>query len=285
MKDKLYQEYGFQINYLTYKKNYIFFENYANKYMICKTEFDNKTLENLSNIVNYLDTYAIFFHQIVPNKKGYFFNFGNNNYVVLKLRILTERKVSLEEILKLSNISIMIDTRNLMEEKIDFLEKYLANYENLVLENFNYFVGLAENSITLFNLKGNHEKKYINHRRLHYNESTIDFYNPLNIVMDYKTRDVAEYAKSLFLVGDDKTIEFLRFINIDDWYTYFSRILFPSFYFDEIDNYINSNIEMDKKRISFLANSFEKKLKELYIYISSRVKMPYIEWLSNVYNF
>ena len=283
MKDKLYQKYGFKITYLTYKKDHIFFENNNIKYMICKTELSNNELAELDNIVRYLEKYAIFFHQIVLNDGGYLFEFGSQNYVVLKMRML-ERKIDFSEILKVSFIQVPNENFNLIESKIDFLEQYLANYENLDFENFNYFIGLAENSISLFNLS-NSPKNYINHKRIHYNETTIDFYNPLNIIIDYKTRDIAEYSKNLFVFGDDRIIEILKYISIDSWYTYFARVVFPSFYFDEIDNYIINNIKMDKKRIRSLANSFESKIRELYIYINSYVKMPYIEWLGQVNNF
>ena len=218
MKDKLYQEYGLKINYLIFKKEYICFNDNDNKYMICKTNLSYRDLDELNYIVNYLDNYAIFFHQLVKGKNGYVFEFSGNKYVLLKIRIVSERIININEILKLSSIPFRVENSNLIEQKIDFLEEYVANYETK-FENFDYFIGLAENSILLFNLHNPSEKRYLNHKRIHFNETAFDFYNPLNIVIDYRTRDLAEYAKSLFIAGNDKIFEYLKLIKIDDWYT------------------------------------------------------------------
>lgn len=285
MKEKLYLEYGYKIDYLTYKKDYIYFEYNDSKYFIYKTIFTEEQLSKLNQIVNHLDNYAIFFHQLIPNKQGFKFEFANDTYVLIKPRIISERPITLNEIIKVSNVPVENFNYNIIETKIDFIEQYLANYESLELENINYFIGLAENSITLFNLTNSSSKIYLNHRRIHYNEKAFDFYNPLNIVIDYRSRDLAEYAKSLFLFGNNKLIEFLKYFDYNDWYTYFARVLYPSFYFDLVDNYINKSIKFDKKRINYLANSFEQALRELYIYISSNINMPDIEWLRNINNF
>lgn len=283
MKEKIYEEYGYKIDYLIYKKNHILFELNDSKYMILKTNLSNERLLILNNIVNYLDNYAIFFHQIVTGKKGFIFDFGNEHYVILRLRIVSERTINIDEILRLSNISINVDFDNSIEEKIDFIEKYLANYD-LDLGNINYFIGLSENAIALFNMI-NVGKNFIGHKRVNYMEKAVDFYNPLNIVLDYKTRDLAEYSKSLFMNGQDRIIDNLRFLDYPDWLSYFARVMFPSYYFDMVDQYIESGTLMDNKKISNLANSFEKVLKELYKTISLNINIPYIGWLNNINNF
>ncbi len=284
MKEKVYEEFGIKPDYLIYKKNYIWFEYNDFKYIVMQTNYDEKKLGYLNQLVNYLDNYGFFFHQLIGGKNGFIMTFGDKNYVLLKLRIIKERVITVDEILKLSSISVKEIGITNIEEKIDFLEQYLANYENLELINFNYFIGLAENAIEMFNLYGAENKNYINHRRLVYNENTLEFYNPLNLVIDYHTRDLAEYVKSLFISGENKVIEYLKYLNYKDWYTYFARMLFPSFYFDFIDNYIKNGQEFNKKRISNLANSYEKMLRDTYYSINSKVIMPNITWLSNVNN-
>ena len=136
----------------------------------------------------------------------------------------------------------------------------------------------------MFNLIDNKSKIYINHSRVYFGEKAIDFYNPLNIVLDYKTRDLAEYGKSAFMSGKNIIIDNLKFLRYEDWLSYFSRVLFPSFYFDQVDQYISFGKKMDEKRISLLANSFEQVLRDLYNTISMQIKAPYIDWLSNVDN-
>ena len=285
MKDKLYEEYGYKIDYLIYKKDYICFDSNDSKYMLFKTNLGETELEYLNSVVKYLDNFAIFFHEIIPNKKGYILEFGHEKYVLIKPRIINNRPITLEEIMKVSSIMVRNESRNIIEEKIDFLEQYLANYENLDLGNVNYFIGLSENAIALFNIVGNRNKNYVNHKRIYYNEPAIDFYNPLNIIIDYRSRDLAEYAKSLFINGNDQVIEYLKYLNYNDWVTYFARVIFPTYYFDMVDFAIKKGIKIDKKRINNLANSFEKMLRNLYLYISNIINIPSIEWLGNINNF
>jgi len=285
MKEKIYEEYGYKVSYVIYRNDNIYFELNDSKYMILKTELNELNLLELDKIINYLDNYAIFFHKLVVGKNGFSFQFENNRYVLLKLRIISEREITINEIVKLSNIKINWESKNILENKIDFLEQYLANYENLELEDINYFIGLTENAITIFNIIGENDKKYIGHKRIHCKESTLEFYNPLNIVVDYRSRDLAEYAKSLLLNGVDKTIEFLKYLDYSDWYSYFARIMYPSFYFDLVDNYINKDIKIDKKRINILVNSYEKTIKKLYEFLKIKINIPYIEWLDDINNF
>ena len=284
MKDKLYKEYGYKVECLIYRKEYIYFYYENVKYVILKTNLSEQQLINLSQVVNYLENYSIFFHQLLSNKNGFLFEVGNDHYVLLKPRILVDRLITIDEILKLSSINIERTPENVLENKIDFFEQYLDNY-NFDVENINYFIGLSENSIALFNLIGNQNKKHLNHKRIYYNERTFDFYNPLNLVIDYQSRDLAEYAKSMFIAGNNKIIDYLKYLDYSNWYTYFARVLYPSYYFDLLDKQISLNEKIDKKRINYLANSFEKVLRELYIFINRRVKLPYIDWLSNVDNF
>ena len=51
MKEKIYEEYGYKIDYLIYKKNHILFELNDSKYMILKTNLSNERLLILNNIV------------------------------------------------------------------------------------------------------------------------------------------------------------------------------------------------------------------------------------------
>ena len=285
MKDKLYEKYGYKIDYLTYKNGCISFQLDYSKYMLLKTELSNESLTQLDMIIKKLDNYAIFFHQLIRSKDGFVLEFGKDKYVLIKLRIVNDRKVTINEIIKLSNINIGLFSNNVMEEKIDFIENYLSNNEKTELVNIDYFIGISENSIALFNLLNREDKVYIGHKRIKYNEKAIDFYNPLNIVLDYKTRDLAEYVKSSFISGNNQMKEVLKYLNPSDYLSYFARLLFPSFYFDMVDQYINYGIEMDIKKISNLANSFEKSLRETYNVIFSAINIPYIDWLSKVNNF
>ena len=284
MKDKIYEKYGYRVDYFTYKNDSIYFKIADSKYMLKKTNLSQDELNKINMIVNYLENYGIFFHKLILNKDGYIFEFGEYKYVLLKLRITSDRIIALDEIIKLSSISVDFKYSKSIEEKIDFIEKYLANYEKLDLANISYFIGLAENSISLSMVVKNN-RNFIGHKRIRYNEKAVDFYNPLDIVLDYQSRDLAEYAKSAFINGKNQVVAIMKILNYEEWIAYFSRLLFPSLYFDNVDQFINLGAMLNKKRIRSVANSFEKCLRETYNVIISNINVPYIDWLSNINNF
>ena len=204
-----------------------------------------------------------------------------------------EREITLKEILTISNINIeslklnKINIAQRIENKIDFLEQYIANYEkNYALEDLNYYIGLSENAILLYNLF-EVKSMHVAHKRIHKNEKTIDFYNPLNIILDTKSRDLAEYVKTLFFETDYNLIfDSLKYIKLEEWFFYFSRLLYPSYYFDCLEDIIIYNTDLDcQKKISRKANEYEKNLKNLYRLMNGYIKMPIIEWLGDVDNF
>ena len=72
-------------------------------------------------IVKKLDSYAIFFHQLISSEDGYILKSGEHSYVLIRLRITSDREITMNEILKLSSISINCSFENQLVEKIDFL--------------------------------------------------------------------------------------------------------------------------------------------------------------------
>lgn len=293
MKERVYEEFGYKIDILTYHKEYITFFYNASYYLIQGTDVSEDAIIELSTIVEFLEKHNIFFHQFIKGKTSYLFNYNNKHYVLMKTRIFSQREITLDEILMLSNVSI--DSLNLskvnmakrIEIKIDFLEQYIANYEkNYTLEDLNYYIGLSENAILLYNLL---EIKNIAvaHKRIHKKEKAIDFYNPLNIILDSKSRDLAEYVKTIFFEADyNLMFDALKYVKIEEWLFYFCRLLYPSYYFDCLEDIIIHNTDLDcQKKISLRANEYEKSLKHLYMSMHQYIKMPIIEWLSDVDNF
>ena len=293
MKEKIYEEFGYKIDVLTYHKEYISFFYNDSYYLIQSTEISEETIIELSRIVDFLENHNIFFHQFIKGKNNYLFNYNNKYYVLMKIRIFYEREITLKEILTISNINIeslklnKINIAQRIENKIDFLEQYIANYEkNYALEDLNYYIGLSENAILLYNLF-EVKSMHVAHKRIHKNEKTIDFYNPLNIILDTKSRDLAEYVKTLFFETDYNLIfDSLKYIKLEEWFFYFSRLLYPSYYFDCLEDIIIYNTDLDcQKKISRKANEYEKNLKNLYRLMNGYIKMPIIEWLGDVDNF
>lgn len=122
-------------------------------------------------------------------------------------------------------------------------------------------------------------------RRIDFDD--INFYNPLNIVIDNKSRDSAEYLKYLF-INNDYTYEmlddFLSNLNYSK-YQYgllIARLLFPSHYFDFYEKIVNGCLS--EKEIFPLLNrtkEYECFLRYIYITINKNQSILQIDWLDN----
>lgn len=232
---------------------------------------------------------------IIPNKYNNPLTKVNDTYYVL---ILNKSKVklslSLISNMAISNINITTLERNkwelLWENKIDYYELQIGENEkkySLIRESFDYFIGMAENAISyLVNTKlelkpTNSDQKVVAHNNLM--EPLTD---PSNLILDHKARDVAEYIKLSFW-SNNKNI----FKELDEYFYYnyyspygirvlFSRILYPSFYFNLYDEIIQGKKE--EKELNKIINritDYEIYLYNIYIYLRKYYDIPSIEWL------
>ena len=138
------------------------------------------------------------------------------------------------------------------QAKNDYLEKVLSNNKNEIIEETkDYYIGLAETAIFIAKRSKTLNKKVICHKRINMN-------NDDNRILDYKEREYGEYIKYL-LFHKEKRIEYLKEYvdkNIKSNLSkelIMARILYPSEYFDLIDNYykgidINNDIYKLKKK-------------------------------------
>ena len=87
-------------------------------------------------------------------------------------------------------------------DKNDYLEfqiSELGKKHPIIRESFSYYIGLAETAIALTNEVQNNEITYVySHKRINRDDTLLEFYNPLNITVDARVRDIAEYLKSAF---------------------------------------------------------------------------------------
>ena len=111
------------------------------------------------------------------------------------------------------------------------------------------------------------------------------FYNPLNLVIDHKSRDVAEYFKYLFvnnIYDYDNIKEIIEKLNYST-YQYsllMSRLLFPSFYFDVYESIINDvKREMEIVDIIKRTAEYEEYLYNIYRFINEKKSILKIDWL------
>ncbi len=280
---------------------YFFLNDY--KYYFLKYNRDIRSLDFLVKVSNDLYNKGVLVDTFIFSKdKSYYVNVDDDVFVMLRVNSIEDDSYSLKDIvyfnnLLISNNSVKFDNNwaILWEKKIDDFEVSVSEINNeypLLQESFSYYLGLAENAIAYFKDTINDEdmsnvKVNLNHRRIDVNARSGNINNPLTFTFDYEVRDIAEYIKSKFFYG------VIDFDEVDDLFIsnsfsraslriLFSRLLYPSYYFDEVKNILIFDEGDDglKKYVN-KCESYEDFLIDIYNLINKRVSIPPIEWLLN----
>lgn len=141
------------------------------------------------------------------------------------------------------------------ESKVDYIEKLLLEVkkqDEKVLYIFNYFVGMSEVSIKYFKEKvlknelNSSLQCTIVHKRIGYIYKKIELNDPYNYILDNRVRDISEYVKDSLvrknyteLNNELSTIKKIEYSSLEYGYLV-SRIMFPTFFFDNIESYLYS---------------------------------------------
>lgn len=262
------------------------------------TPYEISEINDIYELSQALLQSGIYIHQIIPNINNELYtNINNINYVLLMLNNDFNKKIELIDITNFNNAVgyIKFDKLNrqnwsrLWEIKIDYFEYQINQFGKKyphIRDSFSYYVGLAETGISLYvNSKVQLSSPVVSHRRIKVNSTYYDLYNPLNLVMDFKVRDAAEYFKDLFLEKDNVFDEIIQYFSMNylstyDCFLFFVRMFFPSFYFDLYEDIVERQLNDNKiKKISEKTVAYEQLLKKLYIYLLQYINMPDIEWL------
>lgn len=246
--------------------------------------------------------------QIVFNKFGQISSdYDNNNYILLKINTNMSSDITINDIIKINN-SLFLNKdkkelyRNnwakLWESKVDYFEyqiKELGRNKKIILNSFSYYIGLAENAISianiceLYNKDNMNEKIVLSHRRINYPCMEYEFYNPLEYIFDIQVRDVSEYLKSMFFYTDrNHTIKELknyllstRLSNYEANMLY-ARLLYPTYYFDIYEKVIE-DLKEESELLDIInkVDEYELFLKEAYFELSRMYKIEQINWIIN----
>jgi len=295
MKNMIEFYYSIKIESIQNNNNTYFF-NIKNNNFIFKPYYNNPNIiEDIYKLNNYIGNH-ISIDKIIANKYNTPITIIHNTPYILLLK-RKKTNINLKDISNISNITpISIKTleRNnweiLWSNKIDYYEMQILENKKkypLIRESFDYFVGLAENAISyLVNTKKEntptiHDNKVISHNNL-FNS----IYDPSNIILDHKSRDIAEYIKISFFKNNYQIFKELDMYfrhNIYSIYgirVLFSRILYPSFYFELYDNIINEKKEeKELNKIINKINDYEIYLYNIYLYLRKYYDIPSIEWI------
>ena len=296
MKNVIYNYYNVLLTDINESNdNYYFYYN-SNLYVFYLIENNPETINEIYNflIENNIDSY-----KIIANKDNNFITTINNkNYALLHLKGLLKYEIKFEEFKYYPIAKTNHNWGTLWSNKLDYYEiqiRELGKKYQTLLNSFGFFKGIAENAILYYNLT---EKKFndevpvaIVHNRMNYPEYEIDYNNPLNFVIDYYIRDISEYIKS-YTISDNYNLENIitlinkLTLNSKSFNLLYSRLLYPTFYFDEYDKIILGR-EEDNKIINVInkTQNYLEMLKKIFIVFNNKYEMFNIEWLNkNVEN-
>ena len=257
------------------------------KYEFIPCFFDINEILKISSIAYINNRYI---YEIIKNKNNEFITiFDNTPHILIKKEILRDLDYNLVDIYNydiILNIKKNINWKELWINKIDYYNEQMnevgINYP-LLNKSFTYYVGLSELAINILN--------YVNydnivntfaHKRI---EKKEDLYDPLNIIIDTKVRDIAEYIKKEFFYGEIKLEEIKQFIisNIiskDEIMLLIARLIYPSYYFDIYEQiFIEKEEKKDLEKIIKKNTQYEVFLKTFYNEIKNLYKLPRIEFL------
>lgn len=244
-------------------------------------------------------------HQIILNKQKNIITIVNDiPYVLFKSFVKKNDSIDIDDIITLSNQTelkkhdLVLDKSNwayLWENKNDYLEYQVSQFGikyPIICESFSYYIGLAENAIlyaknTTAEIKPEiYDTLAISHRRINNYTTLFDLYNPLEFIIDYKVRDIAEYIKFKFFYNKENIWEELNSFFINNNLSVFSvrmlfaRLLYPTYYFDLYDQILEGErSEKDLHHIIKKQEDYEEFLSDIYNYLSLKYPIPSVEWL------
>ena len=274
------------------KDEYYFFINNI-RYTLIEYKEDIKKIEEIYKIHLDILRKNIYVHPIILNKDNKPLTIVKGKPYILMQTLYYGEKTNIQSIISFLSVDANINRNNNWEEmwknKNDYIEyqiNLIGNKYKILKKSIYYYLGLGENAIELLNItKPSNIKMYYSHKRIDKSSTSFDLYNPLNIIIDTKVRDIAEYLKHNFFKGEDieKDLEYyLKTENLNpmEHILFFSRLLYPTYFYDLIEKIIRN--EKEEKEVINIINKvdkYESILKKLYKYYKTFLNIPVIDWL------
>ena len=245
----------------------------------------------------------ILVNEIINNSTNTIITYINQiPYILVKINININKSITLPELNFISSNNIPYKNElmrsnwaNLWAQKLDYLEYYQEQNSKkfpILSESFNYFLGMAENSISylnnvLTNLKPeNSDIGVISHEIFKFDDTIYSLYDPLNIIIDHKARDIAEYIKLSFFKDNYKIFDELDEYFKHNYFSFYgislliARIIYPSFYFELYDEIIQGMInESVILKVTSRIDEYENYLNDILIYFHKYYAIYDISWL------
>ena len=278
--------------------NYVFFVG-NEKYYLTPYRRELSEIKDLVELNKRMVSSNSLVHEIIINK----FNepisvISNENYVLLRVYVNDIKKIDINDIIymlnenvDLSGLKSLLRTNwvSLWSNKVDYIEYqmgHLIKKYPFLNNTIDYYLGLCENAITYIkNLKMFSEYKIpigISHKRITKDATLFDLYNPLNLIIDYKVRNIAEYLKDAFFKDEDVNY-ILNIVFKNFWFDKLNlsllvaRLLYPSYYFDLFEEIIDKELD---ENIVFSLTKKSSKYEELIDLIIKNCNLQNLQWLS-----
>lgn len=278
--------------------NYVFFVG-NEKYYLTPYRRELSEIKDLVELNKRMISSNSLVHEIIINK----FNepisvISNENYVLLRVYVNDIKKIDINDIIymlnenvDLSGLKSLLRTNwvSLWSNKVDYIEYqmgHLIKKYPFLNNTIDYYLGLCENAITYIkNLKMFSEYKIpigISHKRITKDATLFDLYNPLNLIIDYKVRNIAEYLKDDFFKDEDVNY-ILNIVFKNFWFDKLNlsllvaRLLYPSYYFDLFEEIIDKELD---ENIVFSLTKKSSKYEEFIDLIIKNCNLQNLQWLS-----
>ncbi len=303
MKNAINYYYGLYPKTISNLNDYFYFTINDELYQFKPLNINPKLLKSIYEFNLNMQNHNILVNTIIKNKYlSITTPINNTNYILYKIDINPQKPITLSEIAYLSHQSIPYPeslVRShwdiLWSNKIDYFEyqiNELGKKHPYIVDSFSYFVGMAENAIsyvknTMLEVQPEpSDTGVISHSTLTPQSTVYDLYNPENIIIDHKARDLAEYIKLSFFRNNNHIYDELSHYFHHNYISYygmrllFGRILYPSFYF-----HIYEEILEDKKKEKELdsiinnTDTYTSYLYHIFIFLKKYYNIPEVEWL------
>lgn len=282
-----------------------YFDYLDSHYVLVMYDGEVGLLQDIYNLHIEVLRRGIYVHQIILNKDGGVATLINGvPYIMMKLHY-SDRDIVFDDLIPFFNCYYdgnsnlgRSNWESLWTNKIDYLEyeiSQLGQKHPEIRDSFSYFIGLGETSIQLVNMINSRGKDNsimavhsISHDRIRHDDTLFDLYNPLNLVVDYRIRNIAEYLKHRYFDGHNIENELNNFLvyndlNQDEYLLFFARMIYPTYYFDLYEDIISGAKSSDElKKIINRVNDYQLLLQSIYNYYKNFLRITPIEWLETI---
>lgn len=302
MKNALFFYYNIDVSNNSISKiNSDYYFNYQNSnYIVAKYERNIEEITELYKLTEEMINNNVPLYKIILTKdNNVLFMNDNISYILMIMPKIKNRIITYKDVINFNYVLLNAKYKFLdksswttfWSNKIDYIEYQFFQIEkkySLIKESINYYIGIWENAISYYNtnISIDNLQKCVCHKRLTTKMDLLSFLNPLNLVIDYKERDISEYIKSFIETEkytEDHINLFLKEIPPERnvIIRFISRTLFPSNYFDLYEEIIYDKFNEEKiTNIIDNKKNYLSLLKIVFKYFEKN-NIPVIEWIVN----